>query len=66
MLGFFVLISPLVKNRNMMRLLILLFSVPFIVQGQSSIKRTSSEINQKYFKEHPEAKKEREWLNKKS
>ena len=49
----------------MMRLLILLFSVPFIVQGQSSIKRTSSEINQKYFKEHPEAKKEREWLNKK-
>jgi len=50
----------------MMRLLILLLSVPFIMQGQSSIKCTSSEINKKYFEEHPEAKKEREWLNEKS
>lgn len=36
------------------------------MQGQTSIKCSTSEINKKYFEEHPEAKKEREWLNKKS
>ena len=36
------------------------------MQGQTSIKCTTSEINKKYFEEHPEAKKEREWLNEKS
>ena len=49
-----------------MRLMILLLSIPFVMQGQTSIKCTTSEINKKYFEEHPEAKKEREWLNKKS
>jgi len=50
----------------MMRLIILLLSVPFIMIGQTTIKCTTSEINKKYFEEHPEAKKEREWLNEKS
>jgi hypothetical protein len=49
-----------------MRLMILLLSIPFVMQGQTSIKCTTSEINKKYFEEHPEAKKEREWLNEKS
>jgi len=66
MLGFFVLILPLIKNRIMMRLLILLLSVPFIMQGQNSIKCTTSEINEKYFEEHPKDKLEREWLNEES
>ena len=46
-----------------MRLMILLLSIPFIMQGQTSIKCTTYEINKKYFEAHPEAKKEREWLN---
>ena len=47
-------------------LYLLLLCLPMIGFGQSSIKCTSSEINKKYFEEHPEAKKEREWLNKQS
>jgi hypothetical protein len=66
MLGFFVLIASIIKNQIMIRLMILLLSIPFVMQGQTSIKCTTSEINKKYFEEHPEAKKEREWLNKKS
>ncbi|MBT3622111.1 MAG: hypothetical protein HN535_05105 [Flavobacteriales bacterium] len=50
----------------MMRLMIILLSIPFVMQGQNSIKCTTSEINKKYFEENPEAKKEREWLNKQS
>ena len=40
--------------------------IPFIMQGQSSIKCSTSEINKKYFEENPEDKKEREWLNNQS
>jgi hypothetical protein len=46
--------------------MILLLFVPFIMIGQTTIKCTTSEINKKYFEEHPESKKEREWLNEKS
>ena len=66
MLGFFVLIALIIKNQIMIRLMILLLSIPFVMQGQNSIKCSTSEINKKYFEEHPEARKEREWLNKKS
>ena len=50
----------------MKKLLLILLCLPMIGFGQISIMCTSSEINKKYFKEHPEAKKEREWLNKQS
>jgi len=50
----------------MIRLMILLLGIPFLMQGQNSIKCSTSEINKKYFAEHPEARKEREWLNQKS
>ena len=66
MLGFFVLISPLNKNKAMIRSMILLLSLPFVMQGQNSIKCTTSEINKKYFEEHPKDKLEREWLNEES
>ena len=66
MLGFFVLISPLNKNKAMIRSMILLLSLPFVMQGQNSIKCTTSEINEKYFEEHPKDKLEREWLNEES
>ena len=49
-----------------MRLMIFLLSIPFVMQGQNSIKCSTSEINEKYFEQYPEARKEREWLNKKS
>ena len=66
LLGFFVLISPLNKNKAMIRSMILLLSLPFVMQGQNSIKCTTSEINKKYFEEHPKDKLEREWLNEES
>ena len=50
----------------MKKLLLILIALPMIGFGQTSIKCTSSATNKKYFEEHPEAKKERDWLNKQS
>ena len=33
--------------------MILLLGIPFVMQGQNSIKCSNSEINKKYFEEHP-------------
>ncbi len=46
--------------------LLLLFLLIIQAQAQTGIKCSTPEINKKYFDEHPEAKKERELLNKQS
>lgn len=46
--------------------LFLLFAFAVSAHAQSTIKCSTSEINKKYFDENPEAKKERDLLNKQS